>query len=423
MKTRRTFVVLSLTFLFAVTATEAARAADKSLYSTPSRQTLVQRVTVAVEQALKEKNVDKRLQRLSDISASLSRTESPAALEIADGLKELRERMVFKQTILSRWEDISPEGAFAWIARLPESQFKANTLREAAAKFARANPAAAATAAATMKAGRSRTDTIVLIANVWASTNVTAALAWTEKLPDCFAKGSALDAIRYVWVHSDPVAASAQVEKLSPGTTRNNLIGNVAFEWAALDTPAAIGWANRLPEGVDKQEALAQVAESWANRDPAAAAAFALKLPERETRAQAGMLVAAAWSKQDPRQAADWSARCGDTEVRKRATKEVIDLWAGVAPAECAAWIESLPAGPEREQTLRAFVTAAARWAPELAVRCAMLIENEAAHCEAVQECLRAWAEVDLPSATNWLNNAKLPEPVTLNFWDGISGK
>jgi hypothetical protein len=398
-------ILLVSTSLFAVAAV------DNINHSPPSIQTPVRRVTDAVEQALTEKQVDKRLQRLSEISAGLSLTEIPAALEIADHLKELRERMVFKQATLSRWEALSPDEAFTLIAGLPESQFKANALREASAKFARANPAAASSAATAMKAGRSRNDTIVIIANVWASTDVTAALAWTEKLPDGFAKASALDAIRYVWVHSDPMAASSHVEKLPPGTTRNNLIGNVAYEWTTLDTPAAIAWARHLPDGLDKQEALAQVAESWANRDPVAAAAFALNLPEEETRAQAGQLVAATWSKQDPRQAADWAARCGNTEVQKRATKEVIDIWAGVAPTECAAWIESLSAGPQREQAFRVFVTDAARCVPELAARCALRIEDEASRCEAVQECLPAWAEVDLPSATTWLNDAKLPEP------------
>ena len=71
-----------------------------------------------------------------------------------------------------------------------------------------------------------------------------------------------------------------------------------------------------------------------------------------------------------------------------------------------------LPPSPNRDQAILSFVTASARWAPDIAAREALLIENEAARAEAVNECLPRWLEVDLISATNWLNEAKLPGPL-----------
>jgi hypothetical protein len=369
-------------------------------------------VKMALAQALHEPQVDKRLNRLADLGAKLSLSEIPDALKAAGDPGELRERMVFKQAVLIRWSQLAPEDAFTQIAKLPESQLKAVTLREAAAGFSRKDPARAAAAAAGMSPGSSRTDMIVLIANVWAETNVNAALTWAGKLPDSVAKESALEAIHFVWVHSDPVAASRPVEKLRPGDTRNNLIASVAYGWAALDHPAAIRWANQLPDGPDKETALVNLAESWANQDPQAAAAFALKLPPGETRSQAGAMVASRWAKQDPRQAADWSWRSGDAGIRQRGVKEVLDLWAGVDAAECAKWLDPLPPGPDRDQAIRAFVTAATMWAPDIAAREALLIEAEATRVEALNECLSRWREVDLPSATNWLNETKLPGPL-----------
>src|SRR5262249_18484681 len=153
-----------------------------------------------IERALHETDLDKRLQQLADVGAKLSSAEIPAALKAADRMKELREQMVLKQTALSRWSELSPEDAFTWIARLPESQLKANSLRDAAARLAGKNPERAAAAATRMNPGVSRNDTITLIANIWANTNANNALAWAEKLPAGAARESALDAVRYVWV-------------------------------------------------------------------------------------------------------------------------------------------------------------------------------------------------------------------------------
>jgi hypothetical protein len=371
-----------------------------------------QRFSTALKTALSESQVDSRLHHLEDLATNLSLSEIPDALKAADGLKELRERMVLKQSSWQRWGELAPEDAFNHLAPLPESQWKLNTLREIAARFAGQNPERAAAAAARMSPGISRNDTITLVARLWAQTNVNNALAWAGKLPDGYAKASALDGIRYVWVHSDPVAASKDVEKLPPGTTRNNLIINIAFEWAARDHSAAIQWVNGLPDGRDKNEALAGIAESWANQDPQAAGAFALSLPPGEARSQAGAMAASRWARQNPREAAAWAWNCGDAGVRERGLKQVFEVWTGVDPAECAGWLEKLPPGPARDQTARSFVTAATMWAPDIAARESLLIENEVIRAEAVNECLPRWLEVDLISATNWLNEAKLPDPL-----------
>ncbi len=368
------------------------------------------RVQTVVAQALREPQVDKRLQRLSELSASLSLSEIPEALKAADGLDELRDCIVLKQTALGRWGELSPADAFAYLVRFPESQWKANTLRDIAAKFAAQDIDHAAAAAAAMSAGASRNDTITLVANVWAQANVAAALAWAEKLQPGFAKASALDAIRYVWVHSDPVAASSHVEKLPGGTTRNNLVANIAFEWTARDQPAALRWANHLPEGPDKDTALSNVAESWANRDPQAAAVFALKLSSGKLRAQAGAMVAARWARQHPRAAADWVWNCGDTGIQQRGLKEVFGIWAGVNPSECAEWLEHLSPGANRDRAVRAFVSATTVWTPDLATRDSLLIENELLRTDALNESFPRCMEVARNAAAVWLSHVTMSE-------------
>src|SRR5215831_2027906 len=101
-----------------------------------STNTFESRFHSVLQHALREPQIDRRLQLLSDVGANLSLAEIPDALKAADSLKELRERMVLRQTALVRWGELSPADAFVHIAKLPESQWKANTLREAAARFA-----------------------------------------------------------------------------------------------------------------------------------------------------------------------------------------------------------------------------------------------------------------------------------------------
>jgi hypothetical protein len=413
MKQFGAWAMLALTNALLVTAGEppnhARVASGTNLPAAMPGQISSQRVQLALDRALREPQADKRLQLLSDLGANLSLAEIPDALKAADGLKELRERMVLRQATLIRWGELSPEDAFVQIAKFPESQWKANTLREAAARFARNDPERAAAAATRMNPGVSRNDVIALVANLWAQTNVTAALKWAGNLPDGAAKESALDVIRYVWVHSDPIAAARHIEKLPPGRTRNNLIGVIAHEWAARDHSAAIRWANGLSEPADSETALVNIAESWANRDPQAATAFAMTLAPGELRSQAAAMAASRWARQDPRKAADWSWESGDAEVRRRGVKEVLDIWAGVDPTESARWLEHLPPGPDRDRAFRDFASVAALWTPDIAVRDAMLISNEVTRLEVLKECLPRWFEVDPVAATNWLNTAPLP--------------
>ena len=90
--------------------------------------------------ALSESQVDSRLRHLADLAAGLSLAEIRNVLKAADDLKELRERMVFKQSLWQRWGELAPEDAFSHLAPLPESQWKLNTLRQGGRAICRAKP-------------------------------------------------------------------------------------------------------------------------------------------------------------------------------------------------------------------------------------------------------------------------------------------
>lgn len=375
-----------------------------------------QPVQAALSQVLREQAVDARLQQLWNLGAQLPESAIPAMLKEAAGLKELRERMVLEQSALQHWGQLDPAAALAYVVRLPESQFKANTLRSIIASFAKSASRRAAAAAAGLPAGRSRSVAIDTVARAWAATDARAAWEWADQLPEGDAKRSAMDGVLYVWVHTDPEAASGEVARHRPGKTREDLSGDVAFYWAARDLQGAIRWATHLPEGTDKNAALASLAESWANRDPRRAAAFVLRLPPGAARVHAGAQVAWSWSKQEPRLAADWAWRCGDEGIRSRGIEKVLEIWAAVEPASARRWVAHLPAGPDGDQAIREFASDAAPWTPALAIRTAMRIEDEAMRLETIGELLPHWLQVDAPSAESWLRRSKLPEAMKAHW-------
>ncbi len=230
-----------------------------------------------IEKACAEKKIDARLNALGGVASKLSLAEIPDALKLAEGLKSLREQLALRDTVLKRWGELAPAGAFAHVSQMPEGLSKVEAIRSVAVAYARTNGPAAATAALKMKPGRARNEAISLIAETWARSDAKAALKWTNELPEGALKEMAQRSIYFVWVHSDPVAASATVRKLPPGDTRNALLMNVSANWAVSDPDAAIKWARSWPEEADRDLALVIAVESWADSDPLAAVQFASK--------------------------------------------------------------------------------------------------------------------------------------------------
>ena len=93
-------------------ATAGSSSATAAAALAPPASIQSQSLKTALAQALREPQVDNRLNRLADVGARLSASEIPEALKAAGSLGELRERMVFKQAALIRWSELAPEDAF-----------------------------------------------------------------------------------------------------------------------------------------------------------------------------------------------------------------------------------------------------------------------------------------------------------------------
>jgi len=145
-----------------------------------------------LKNACAEKKIDDRLNALANLAKTLSLSEIPETLAAAENLKQLRERIVLSESTFKRWGELAPADAFARLTEMPEGMSKVESLRSVVTEYARKDVRTAAAAAAKMKPGRSRDETVPMIAEAWAKTDARAAIKWVDGLPEGFPKEAAL---------------------------------------------------------------------------------------------------------------------------------------------------------------------------------------------------------------------------------------
>ncbi|MDB6077806.1 MAG: hypothetical protein JWO82_1553 [Akkermansiaceae bacterium] len=357
-----------------------------------------------------------RLSQLAEWGEKLPVDEIPRALASADHFKQWREGAVLRTAALKAWSKQAPAESFAYIAKLPESRLKNDSLRVAAVQFALRNPEQAAKSAAGLPLSASGQEAIGAIAETWAGSDVAGALAWVDSLPEGPAGQSALNSILYIWVHKDPAACWKRVQTIPPGDNRSALVTNIAGDWAASDPAAAIQWADGLDDRIERALALQNAAESWANHDPAAAAEFVLKMPAGDMRLQAAAEVTAIWGTQDPEQAANWIREKLEPAVQQQAVARLMQFWGGVDPQASGQWVGALQPGPLREAAISSYADTASFWAPGQAANLALTLADPSARQQKLDLCLKRWFETDHLAMKSWLENAPL-SPEAKSRW------
>nr|MDQ3624587.1 hypothetical protein [Verrucomicrobiota bacterium] len=95
-------------------------------------------------------------------------------------------------------------------------------------------------------------------------------------------------------------------------------------------------------------------------------------------------------------------------QLRAAAAEALAGQWAKVNPAAAARWIQTLN-GYERDVATRELVTHIAE-APESAFEWAASIRDPAERLRAAQRVVRTWRDVDAPAIAGWLNESAFSE-------------
>ena len=221
-------------------------------------------------------------------------------------------------------------------------------------KGASTDPKTAATWAAQMPAGATRSAALAGVGVVWANQNLPEAARWASELAEGEDRENGLGHVAFEAARTKPIFALELSANLAPNDARDELVRHAVRQWAAQNPTDAAAWAGELTNPTLRGQVLADVAAAWGETDPDSAAALALKsLPAGELQDEALVQIAQRWVQQEPDRAAAWVLEFPET-LQRSALENVVKLWASKDALQAEKWIESLPPGSPRDIALNA---------------------------------------------------------------------
>lgn len=210
-----------------------------------------------------------------------------------------------------------------------------------------------------------------------------------------------------VWASTDPVAATAWLANLDFGDRRNPYVFASLSQWAGQDPDAAIAWFNRnnAEASDDRDYMLASLIRGVAEADPQRALQMLLAAPDSPERSGAMDFLLHAWTQQGIehafQQVVNLPASAGELKVRA-----IQALVKNMALADVAA-VQALAAGMANAAERRVTqVAIAARWsqrAPADASAWVAGLDDSQTRKSAYGEVGARWARVDPIAASEWL--------------------
>jgi hypothetical protein len=189
---------------------------------------------------------------------------------------------------------------------------------------------------------------------------------------------------------TDGAAWEAFCRDILPGLIREDPLSVAAI---------AVG----LPAGYEREEALRLVGQVWGSRDGFAAMNWAAKLSDGDDRAASMANVSIGMSQSDPAAALVAAKQFGVPD-NGGLYQNMVALWAERDAAGAFDWVDTLPAGPERDEMMERVAFAASKTSPaDAAVLATDEIPDGPIRDEAVIAVLHQWAMHDIAAASSWI--------------------
>jgi hypothetical protein len=177
------------------------------------------------------------------------------------------DRSPYSTTAYSQWANADPEGAWAWLEKMPESQDKANARSHLISKFAFTDPQRAIREAATVAEQR-RPDVMHGIASAWSSKDAGATLAWAQTLPErerYAAVGGVIDRL----ARTDVVEATKWIEQQTDRKIYDFAAGRFARTVVDDDPEGAMAWVKTIATEDSRNSSMGEIVRRWKKNDPA----------------------------------------------------------------------------------------------------------------------------------------------------------
>lgn len=281
---------------------------------------------------------------------------------------------------LESWVAKNPKDALDWLASQPPSDRREEVIRMALNQFSEIDAKGAADWAMANLSGVDLNNSLIAIAENWATQNGSEAASWFLARPPSRERNGALEHIFFAWASNEPAAALEYLGKSSGlgdlasagrraamagwaktdpeaavaaslASSRSNndpaQFANTLANWATMDLEGSSQWllAN-LPAGTERTVAAEELATIFAQQSPEAGVAWLDKLGAGVERDTAASSLVAGWSRSAPAEAANWAATQSSSKLSGEAVSQVANNFMRKDPAAFEAWRSTLADGP-----------------------------------------------------------------------------
>jgi hypothetical protein len=323
------------------------------------------------------------------------------------------------EELFDQWTERDPSEAAAHVSQLPKGIFQDQAIQVVAERWASNDLTGALAWAETMwdqklsRASGNRIpaghDAISSVLQAWLRQNADAAIQWIEQQSDEKKRSGVLTALIALEGDRDPEQAAHLItDKLQPGDLQDKALKDLAYRWSFCDTKGALAWVEQLADPRLQQLLLPGIAFAFDFSPEGAQEAITLAEkvggPHSETTIKRAL---GGWVGQDPAAAAAW--------VEKRAPNK--DYYYGIAyswvkkePKGATEWVGNLPQSPAREAFLQD-IAAMMKYnyiEPLVATQWVAGITDASKREEAYANIAKTWLPRDAEAARAWLHDAPI---------------
>jgi len=362
-----------------------------------------------IKQALQEvggAGLDENRRRsLEELAARIPLEEIPETLSAAAVISDARQRSHFQERLLDFWMKTNLPAAFDWSCQLTDADSRLRALEQTIPAVAADNPTNTLARLNDLKPAPGE-RCYALLFQRWAGANPVQAIEQREQIPGHDADAKTLSAIMTAWVDQAPDVAWNWVKAQPDSEARDQAMEFCIGEQAKMDVPKALALAESLPPGPRRTTVIAGLFKDWAGKDLEAATTACQQLPEGMAKERAWKVVLSRRIEKNPASAAEFVTNLPAGDFRQVAMADLCQRWADTDAPAVMAWASSLSSEAER---IAAFDQVVANWARKDPLAASQFAN---AHSELSGDALGviagAWAQHDLPAATNWV--ASLPD-------------
>jgi hypothetical protein len=233
----------------AIAVESAAKSAEPGEPTTATQRARGQALVREIEAMLNNSADSGREEKVAGLLTDLIARDPVVAAHLAKILRLGPARAALLRLMAQAWTRIDFGGAIAWAATLDDAVERTHAFSTACFEDAKTRPAEAVDAWMAFDPTPSDPALANLI-QVWAETELPAALAWARTQPAGAARDQALARVAFVLSQTEPAEAATLVaESVDPGPAQTEAVLSVLHQWATRDLPAARAWVERFPAG------------------------------------------------------------------------------------------------------------------------------------------------------------------------------